>query len=89
VNHASRGLQSGKAFARKLGHQPGKFANMDTSPQRFPKCYQRLRNSSQRTAKVPAIAFNWISALAVPLWHPVAAWIIGLFGVLLFKISSP
>jgi hypothetical protein len=54
VNHASRGLQSGKAFARKLGHQPGKFANMDTSPQRFPKCYQRLRNSSQRTPEMAA-----------------------------------
>ena len=36
-------------------------------------------------AKVPAIAFNWFSALAVPLWHPVAGWVIILFGSLLFK----
>ena len=40
-------------------------------------------------AKVPTIAFNWFSALAVPLWHPLAAWIMLFFGLLLFKESSP
>src|SRR5215467_11050791 len=39
-------------------------------------------------AKVPTIAFNWFSALAVPLWHPVAGWVIALSGYLLFKFSS-
>ncbi|MGA7324329.1 MAG: hypothetical protein WBX25_07590 [Rhodomicrobium sp.] len=39
-------------------------------------------------AKVPVIAFNWFSALAVPLWHPFAAWVVALFGGLLFKVSS-
>jgi hypothetical protein len=29
-------------------------------------------------ARVPTIASNWLSALAVPFWHPVAAWLIAL-----------
>jgi hypothetical protein len=29
-------------------------------------------------AKVPTIAFNWLSAFAVPLWHLVAAWLMAL-----------
>jgi hypothetical protein len=36
-------------------------------------------------AKVPAIAFNWFSAVAVPLWHPVVGWVIGLFWQLAFQ----
>jgi hypothetical protein len=40
-------------------------------------------------AKVPMIAFNWFWALAVPLWHPVAGWVIGVVGILLLKASSP
>ena len=36
-------------------------------------------------AKVPAIAFNWFSAVAVPLWHPGVGWVISLCGVLLLK----
>jgi hypothetical protein len=35
-------------------------------------------SSSPSHAKVPTIAFNWFSALAVPLWHPVAAWLTAL-----------
>jgi len=27
-------------------------------------------------ARVPSIAFNWIAMLAVPFWHPVAAWLL-------------
>lgn len=38
-------------------------------------------------AKVPAIAFNWFSALAVPLWHPLAGWLIFAFGNLLLNSS--
>jgi hypothetical protein len=52
---------------------------------------KRLEGSSSSyssNAKIPTIAFNWFSALAVPLWHPVAGWIIVLFGILLFKLSS-
>lgn len=55
-------------------------------------CRDRLEGSYSfypSDAKVPTIAFNWFSALAVPLWHPFAAWIIALFGLLLFKESSP
>jgi hypothetical protein len=37
-------------------------------------------------AKVPTIAFNWFSALAVPLWHPVAAWLSMVVGGLLFYL---
>jgi hypothetical protein len=29
-------------------------------------------------AKVPTIAFNWLSVIAVPFWHPVAAWLTAL-----------
>jgi hypothetical protein len=36
-------------------------------------------------AKVPTIAFNWFSVLAVPLWHPFVAWGIMGFGSILFK----
>jgi hypothetical protein len=43
--------------------------------------------SYPRNAKVPAIAFNWFSAVAVPLWHPVLGWIIAAFGYLLLKSS--
>ena len=39
-------------------------------------------------AKAPAIAFNWFSALAVPLWHPVLGWGIALIGGLLLKVTS-
>ena len=51
--------------------------------------YQGLSFSYPSNAKVPAIAFNWFSALAVPLWHPVVGWIIAIFGFLLLRISSP
>jgi hypothetical protein len=37
-------------------------------------------------AEVPTIAFNWFSALAVPLWHPVAAWLVALVGGLLYYL---
>jgi hypothetical protein len=40
-------------------------------------------------AKFPEIAFNWFSALAMPLWHPIIGWVIAVFGYLLFKLSSP
>jgi hypothetical protein len=40
-------------------------------------------------AKVPTIAFNWFSALAVPLWHPVAAWLSMVFVGLLFYLVEP
>jgi hypothetical protein len=43
--------------------------------------------SYPRKAKVPVIAFNW-TAVAVPLWHPFAAWLVVAFGILLFKVSS-
>jgi hypothetical protein len=39
-------------------------------------------------AKLPKIAFNWFSALAVPLWHPILAWVICLFSALLFKVEA-
>ncbi len=39
-------------------------------------------------AKVPAIAFNWFSALAVPLWHWLLGWAIAAFGYLLLKFAS-
>jgi len=54
-------------------------------------CRDRLEGSYSSypsDAKVPTIAFNWFSALAVPLWHPVAGWVIALFGFLLFKLTS-
>jgi hypothetical protein len=42
-------------------------------------------SSSPSHARVPTIAFNWVSAIAVPLWHPVAAWLtallVGLFSL--------
>lgn len=52
--------------------------------------FERSSSSYPSHAKVPTIAFNWFSALAVPLWHPFAAWGIGLFGqfLFLFKGSS-
>ena len=55
-------------------------------------CRDRFEVSSsfyRSHAKSPTIAFNWFSALAVPLWHPVAGWVIIVLGVLLFKLSSP
>ena len=39
-------------------------------------------------AKVPAIAFNWFSALAVPLWHPIAGWLVAAFGGFWFWLAS-
>jgi hypothetical protein len=39
-------------------------------------------------ARVPAIAFNWFSAWAVPLWHPFAGWFTAAFGSLILKLSS-
>lgn len=39
-------------------------------------------------ARVPAIAFNWFSAWAVPLWHPFAGWFTVAFGSLIVKLSS-
>ncbi|SRR5579871_346133 len=41
-------------------------------------CNERIETyfpSSPSHTRVPAIAFNWLSALAVPFWHPVAAWL--------------
>lgn len=46
-------------------------------------------SSHHSNAKVPAIACNLFLALAVPLWHPVVAWVVSLFGFLLLKLSSP
>ena len=37
-----------------------------------------------KRAKVPTIAFNWLSAIAVPFWHPVAAWLSALLTGLLY-----
>ena len=42
----------------------------------------------QSRAKVPAIALNWASALAVPLWHPIVGWLIALFGGLIAYSAS-
>ncbi len=59
----------------------------DELPPRRP-CWEGFEGASTFTpsnTKVPAIAFNWFSALAVPLWHPIAAWVIGIFGVALLK----
>lgn len=39
-------------------------------------------------AKVPTIAFNWFSALAVPLWHPVAGWLVAVLGGLILVCFS-
>jgi hypothetical protein len=47
--------------------------------------FEGAPTSVPSNAKVPAIAFNWFSALAVPLWHPIAAWVIMMFGVALLK----
>ena len=54
-----------------------------------PDRFEVSSSSYPSHAKLPTIAFNWFSALAVPLWHPVAGWVIALFGGLLFKLSSP
>ncbi len=48
---------------------------------------ERSAFSYSAKAKVPAIAFNWFSALAVPLWHPLLGWFIMVFGYILFKSS--
>jgi hypothetical protein len=37
--------------------------------------FEAFFSSSPSHARVPTIAFNWFAALAVPLWHPVAAWL--------------
>jgi hypothetical protein len=53
-------------------------------------CRDRLEGSYSSypsDAQVPTIAFNWFSALAVPLWHPVVAWFIALFGGCLFEAT--
>lgn len=39
-------------------------------------------------AQVPGIAFNWISTMAVPLWNPIAGWLIAILGSLLLRFSS-
>ncbi|HEV2154029.1 hypothetical protein [Bradyrhizobium sp.] len=33
--------------------------------------------------QVPLIAFSWIAAMAVPLWHPFTAWLLMMVGILL------
>lgn len=51
-------------------------------------CWEGFEGAPTATpsaAKVPAIALNWLAALAVPLWHPVAAWLITMLGVALLK----
>jgi hypothetical protein len=48
-----------------------------------------VRVSYPSNAKVPTIAFNWFSAHAVPLWHPVAGWLVAAFGFLVIRLSSP
>jgi len=40
-------------------------------------------------ARVPAIAFNWFSAWAVPLWHPFAGLFTVAFGSFILRLSSP
>jgi hypothetical protein len=39
-------------------------------------------------AKVPRIAFNWLSVLAVPLWHPWVACAFAIVGGLLLQTAS-
>lgn len=39
-------------------------------------------------AKVPIIAFSWFAALAVPLWHPVAAWLIVVLSALVYWVLA-
>jgi hypothetical protein len=36
-------------------------------------------------AKVPDIAFSWYARLALPLWHPMLAWVMALLGGLYLK----
>jgi len=55
-------------------------------------CRDRFEGSSPyyvSQARLPTIAFNWFSALAVPLWHPFAAWAFILLGGLLFWLVAP
>jgi hypothetical protein len=52
--------------------------------------FDRSLASYASNAKVPTIAFNWFSALAVPLWHPVAGWLVLVLGGLLrWLFSAP
>ena len=60
----------------------------ELSPRR--RCWDGFENSLSYSyypsnAKVPGIAFNRFSALAVLLWHPVAELVVMMVGFALFK----
>jgi hypothetical protein len=50
--------------------------------------FEASSSSHPGHAKVPRIAFNWFSAMAVPLWHPLAGWLTAVLGGILLKLSS-
>jgi len=63
----------------------------DEIPPRKP-CWDGFEGSFSyypSSAKVPGIAFNLFSALAVPLWHPYVGIMILMFGVAILKDLSP
>jgi hypothetical protein len=39
-------------------------------------------------ANVPAIASSWFATLAIPLWHPAAAWLMALVGFLILRFIT-
>lgn len=63
----------------------------DEIPPRKP-CWDGFEGSFSyypSSAKVPGIAFNLFSTLAVPLWHPFVGFLILMFGVAILKDLSP
>jgi hypothetical protein len=38
-------------------------------------------------ADVPTIASSWLAAMAIPLWHPFMAWLIGVVSMIALKIN--
>ncbi|MGC2776535.1 MAG: hypothetical protein WA418_12980 [Bradyrhizobium sp.] len=42
----------------------------------------------ESNAQVPRVALGWLGLLAVPLWHPVVGWLVGLIGGLFLKYGT-
>jgi hypothetical protein len=83
---------SGNVVTCSPGHEMRTYSpDGDELPPRR-TCREGFKGGSSFSAvnaKVPAIAFNWFSALAVPLWHPFLAMLIMMLGVALLKDSTP
>jgi len=77
----ARALITYDADGQERGERKPCTVDRDGDSGRLPSPHYSVR------ANVPTIASNWLAAIAIPLWHPFVAWLMGLVGIVVLKFT--